>query len=40
MMNHVNFITETNDKILFIEFKNADIKNMINPDAILEKNKY
>ncbi len=37
MVYDVDFITETNDEILFIEYKNADIKNAIKPDAILQK---
>lgn len=37
MVNDVDFITETDDEVLFIEYKNADIKNAANPDVILQK---
>lgn len=36
-VNDVDFITESNGEVLFIEYKNSDIKNAVKPDAMLEK---
>lgn len=37
MVNDVDFITETENEILFIEYKNAEVSNVVNPDALFEK---
>lgn len=37
MLSDVDFIAETNNKILFIEYKNASIKGAVNPDRIFQK---
>lgn len=37
MVNDVDFITEVNGEILFIEYKNADIEDAVNPEAMFEK---
>lgn len=39
-LSDVDFITETNQEVLFIEYKNANIKNAVNPDAMLQKIKH
>ena len=36
-LNDVDFITEYNDKIIFLEYKNANIKNAVNPNAFVDK---
>ena len=36
-LNDVDFITELNDEVLFIEYKNANIPNAIKPDAMFRK---
>lgn len=40
MLSDVDFITETNTEVLFIEYKNANIKGAKNPDAMLTKVKH
>lgn len=40
MLSDVDFITETNNEVLFIEYKNAGIKGASNPDAMLKKTKH
>lgn len=37
MLSDVDFITQTDNKVLFIEYKNANIPNAKNPDAMLKK---
>lgn len=37
MLSDVDFITETEEEILFIEYKNANISNAKNPDGLLKK---
>lgn len=37
MLSDVDFITETEKEVLFIEYKNANITNAKNPDAMLKK---
>lgn len=37
MLSDVDFITETDNKVLFIEYKNANIPNVKNPDAMFKK---
>lgn len=37
MVNDVDFITEIDDQVLFIEYKNAEVSNAVNPDAMFEK---
>lgn len=39
-LSDVDFITETDEEVLFIEYKNANIKNAVNPDAMLQKIKH
>lgn len=39
-LSDVDFITETEEEVLFIEYKNANIKNAVNPDAMLQKIKH
>jgi|SRR5690606_17338360 len=39
-LSDVDFITETNEEVLFIEYKNANIQNAANPDAMLKKIKH
>lgn len=34
-LSDVDFITETESEVLFIEYKNANIKGAANPDAML-----
>ena len=36
-LNDVDFITEYNDNIIFLEYKNANIKNSVNPNAFVDK---
>ena len=36
-LNDVDFITEFNDNIIFLEYKNANIKNPVNPNAFVDK---
>ncbi len=36
-LNDVDFITEYNNKIIFLEYKNANIKNAVNPNAFVDK---
>ena len=36
-LNDVDFITEYNDNIIFLEYKNANIKNAVNPNEFVEK---
>lgn len=36
-LNDVDFITEFNDNIIFLEYKNANIKNSVNPNAFVDK---
>lgn len=36
-LNDVDFITEYNDNIIFLEYKNANIKNAVNPNAFVDK---
>lgn len=36
-LNDVDFITEFNDNIIFLEYKNANIKNAVNPNAFVDK---
>ncbi|OOM15920.1 hypothetical protein [Clostridium saccharobutylicum] len=36
-LNDVDFITEYNEKIIFLEYKNANIKNAVNPNAFVDK---
>ncbi|WPK10300.1 hypothetical protein R6U77_10165 [Lysinibacillus louembei] len=40
MLSDVDFITETAQEVVFIEYKNANIKNAVNPDAMLQKIKH
>lgn len=37
MLSDVDFITETEKEVLFIEYKNANIANAKNPDGMLKK---
>lgn len=37
-LSDVDFITETVKEVLFIEYKNANIKGAVNPDAMVPKN--
>ena len=39
-LSDVDFITETDEEVLFIEYKNANIQNVANPDAMLQKIKH
>lgn len=39
-LSDVDFITETDEEVLFIEYKNANIKNAVNPEAMLQKIKH
>lgn len=39
-LSDVDFITETDKEVLFIEYKNANIKDAVNPDAMLQKIKH
>lgn len=39
-LSDVDFITETEEEVLFIEYKNANIKNAVNPGAMLQKIKH
>lgn len=36
-LNDVDFITEYNDNIIFLEYKNANIKGAVNPNAFVDK---
>lgn len=36
-LNDVDFIAEYNEKIIFLEYKNANIKNAVNPNAFVDK---
>lgn len=36
-LNDVDFITEINDEVLFIEYKNSNIPNAVNPEAMFRK---
>lgn len=36
-LNDVDFITEYNDNIIFLEYKNANIKDAVNPNAFVDK---
>lgn len=36
-LNDVDFITEYNNKIIFLEYKNANIKDAVNPNAFVDK---
>lgn len=36
-LNDVDFITELNDEVLFIEYKNSNIPDAVNPDAMFRK---
>ena len=36
-LNDVDFITECNENIIFLEYKNANIKNAVNPNAFVDK---
>lgn len=36
-LNDVDFITEYNESIVFLEYKNANIKNAVNPNAFVDK---
>lgn len=36
-LNDVDFITEYNGNIIFLEYKNANIKNAVNPNAFIDK---
>lgn len=36
-LNDVDFITEYNNKIIFLEYKNANIKNAVNPNGFVDK---
>lgn len=36
-LNDVDFITEYNNNIIFLEYKNANIKDVINPNAFVDK---
>ncbi len=40
MLSDVDFITETNKDVLFIEYKNANIKDAVKPEAMLKKIKH
>lgn len=35
-----DFITETEKEVVFIEYKNGNIENAVNPDAMLQKIKH
>lgn len=37
MLSDVDFITETDKEVLFIEYKNASIEGAVNPNGMLEK---
>lgn len=37
MLSDVDFITETDNEVLFIEYKNANIEGAVNPNGMLEK---
>lgn len=39
-LSDVDFITETEKEVIFIEYKNANIKGAVNPDALLSKIKH
>lgn len=39
-LSDVDFITETEIEVLFIEYKNANIENAVSPDALLKKIKH
>ncbi|KGR80643.1 hypothetical protein CD30_19550 [Ureibacillus massiliensis 4400831 = CIP 108448 = CCUG 49529] len=39
-LNDVDFITETEKEVLFIEYKNANIEDAVNPGAMLKKIKH
>lgn len=39
-LSDVDFITETDKEVIFIEYKNANIKDAVNPDAMLQKIKH
>ncbi|MCE5219782.1 MAG: hypothetical protein LLF98_00550 [Clostridium sp.] len=36
-LNDVDFITEYNNNIIFLEYKNANIKDAVNPNAFVDK---
>lgn len=36
----MDFITETEKEVVFIEYKNGNIENAVNPDAMLQKIKH
>lgn len=40
MLSDVDFITETETEVVFIEYKNANVENAVNPDAMLKKIKH
>lgn len=40
ILSDVDFITETDKEILFIEYKNANIKGAVNPDGMFSKIKH
>lgn len=37
LLSDVDFIVETENEILFVEYKNADVENAVNPGAFVEK---
>lgn len=40
MLSDVDFITETDKEVLFIEYKNANIEGAVSPDTMLKKIKH